>query len=235
MTYRPPQCSRRPGCGGVTLCNVCLGEALERAGAKLLKGSVGELQLPELVHSVWPEASANETALVSQRLLRLGIAVGQANSRTFEHRFWPFMRQLHKLATVPLDPVEHARSTGNLWAAPLVTEPRLLRAGLHVFIRPRTSKVFVRRKTALNAIDIAGLSRSLRAQGIRGTPLETVYKEYPSAFNDVFSLAAQGEIVIDENMAWHTSAVAQASCGALLAWQRALAEYKLSEREPAGP
>lgn len=227
--YQPPQCARRPGCGGVVLCTVCMREATDRAGAKLVKSTVLKKQLPELVQSVWPEASTNETALVAQHLFRSGIAVEHKESYV-EHRVWPLLRDLLTIANVPVDPEAFARAQGAEWALPLLTTARLNKAGLHIFAKPHTAKVLARKRTALNAVDSLTLAKALRAKGIKGTALEDVYKEYDKAFTDVYRLAAAGTVTIDENMAWHSSAVPGANPDALRAWQRALDEYKLKDR-----
>ncbi len=211
------------------MCRDCLADGVARADAKLLRGSVPEAQMPELVQSVWPEASAKEVAVAAQQLVDLGIAVpvrsASAVTANLEHRLWPLLRQLRSVAD-PVDPVEYVHDHGASWAAPLITPARLGAAGLHVFARVGTSKVHVRRKTALNAVSKDTLERALRANSIKGTPLESVYREYEAAFKDVFELARLGTVTIDEGMAWHASAVPKATPGAFEAWRRALAAYK---------
>lgn len=228
MSHRPSECSRRPGCGGVLLCAVCLNDGIARADCKLVKGQVALKHLPEMVQSVLPEATENESAIVAQHLLRTGVAVNRAGNNV-EHRLWPLLRNMLAAAIKPIDPEEYVCNEGADWALPLITHARLTKAGLHLYAKPRSSKVLVRKHTALNAIDARTLAKTLRAKGVKGTSLEDVFKEYDTAFKDVYKLASEGEVVIDENMAWHSSAVPKATPGALAAWQRALNEYKLLE------
>lgn len=230
MTHKPPRCHCRPQCGGATVCVDCVAEGVSRTDLKLLRGSVKSSSLPDVVHSVWPEASSKEAAVIANQIVRLGIARPKdhgALDDVVEHRLWPLLRDMQDAADNPLDPIEFAKSRGaGEWALPLLTSARLAESNMHVFSQPGTSRVLVRRKTFLNAIHSASLAKALRAQGICGTPLETVYKEYDRAFDDLFNLVRRGVVTIDENMAWHHSAVPKATPGALGAWQRALALYK---------
>lgn len=222
-----PACKLRPQCGGATVCRACLAEGVRRADPKLLRSAVSAVQLPDVVQAVWPEASAKEVAVAAQHLISTGTAVEHPQKAgVLEHRLWPLLRRLQEDAVELTDPVAYVQQQGAVWAEPLVTSSRLAAAGLHVFARAGSSRIDVRQKTALNAVNRTTLARALRSNGIRGVPLETVYNEYPDAFTDIFKLAATGEVTIDENMAWHASAVPKALPGAFKAWQRALAEYK---------
>jgi hypothetical protein len=205
-----------------------MAEGVARADLKLVRSPVSISQLPEMVQSVWPEASSKEVAAAAARLVELGIAVPAAGpSEQFEHRLWPFLRRM-KAAVTPVDPFSCTRSEGFEWAVPLITPARLTVAGLHVFTRKGTSRVYVRRKTALNAINKSTLVRALRTNGVKGVALEQVYKEYETAFDDIFELAAEGTATIDEGLVWHAANVPKSTPGAYEAWRRALAAYKAS-------
>lgn len=223
----PRRCKSRPKCGGATVCTECLEEGVSRAKGKLLRSPVSALQLPDVVQAVWPEASPNEVAAAAQHLLSSGVAVECAQRPgILEHRLWPLLRELCKDAVELTDPLKYVKQRGASWAEPLITSARLAAAGLHVFSRFGSSKVDVRQKTDLNAVDKATLARALRSSGIKGARLEVVYREYVGAFEDICSLESAGDVTIDEHMAWHASVVPKASPGAFQAWQRALANYK---------
>ena len=224
-------CTQRPHCGGATFCSNCAKVGAARADIKLLKSSVAKCRLPEIVHSVWPEATVAETVVVSNLLLKTGVAVSlKSNPLNVEHRFWPAIRALRDHASVSVDPERFFLQRGEDWALKQLTPKRCTDAGLHVFVQQGTSKYLVRRRTALNAIDKESLVRALRGNGECGTPVETIYKEYATAFDDIFALVSEGAVTIDEGMAWHSSNVPQATPGAMRAWRQALSIYKAEKQ-----
>ena len=79
----------------------------------------------------------------------------------------------------------------------------LLAANLYVVSRAPKSLV-VRRKTALNALNVAGLVAALKSRGTAGASLSTVYAEYPAACADVHSLGRE-TVYVEKFWVWHAS------------------------------
>jgi len=206
------------------LCSVCFDNSVQRADIKLVQSPVAKAHLSDMVQSVLPEATRNECVAVARSLLKSGIAVERKGRCV--HRLWPFLEQLKTDAVLPVDAIGYASSHGALWAVSLLTAERLTEAGLYVFCRKSSSRLQVRQCTHLNAVDKSMLEKAIKVQGVRGTPLEIVYKEYSDAFRDIFLLEGSGCVTIDENLVWHSSNVPRAKRKAFEAWRSALAEYK---------
>lgn len=222
-----PKCKKRPVCGGATFCDQCAEVGLSRVNKKLIQGSVMKPSLGQLIKSVWPEASESEVVVISNLLLKKGIAVMHKDGKDLlEHRFWPAMRSLRDAAVVPIDAEQYLSTEYGLWAAQLLTSNRCAAVGLHIFVQASTSRFVVRQKTALNAVDMKTLESALRQNGVRGVPLEVIYKEYPRAHSDIFKLCADRLVTIDENLAWHSANVPGSTPGAAEAWQQSLGLYK---------
>ena len=225
-----PVCPRRSGlgCGGATVCGACLQYGVSRAIRKLLKGSVAQAQLSSLVATVWPEATPHELTAVATELVSKGQAIvikSKNGTPVVEHALWPFLKRFCARAVEASDPVEYARQCNKYWLVPLITPGRLHLAGLHVVEQPGTARVLARQQTLLNATSKDDLSMAVRRRGLVGTPTSRIFEEYDGAFDDLFQLVSEGDLVIDEGLVWHVSVVGKSNSEALKMWRSIVGLY----------
>lgn len=93
--------------------------------------------------------------------------------------------------------------TYNVHTTRMLTEiSRIDRNKLYVY--KEKNEWMARKKTRLSAHNVASLERSIKAMGIKGAPLEDVFKEYETAYIDVFEST---KLIVNDSNVWHTSVV----------------------------
>lgn len=216
-----PPCTRRPRCGGATACHACFAHGHDVTAAKLLAGgpvAPGNLEL--LVMTAWPLAGAPEAKVIARGMLKsqaglTPVATVNGTSGNVEHKTTAFFAQ-RASGPFPAQDVAPALAMAGI-SIRSVTPSMLAAANLHV-LHSGSTTLTVRRKTAMNATDVSSLVAALKAAGLRGARLETVYAEYPNACADVHALP-RSVAFVESTRVWHASVAPPAIPGALERWR----------------
>lgn len=228
-------CTDRPACGGAVACEQCLDVGHARTAAKLLAGGAvegGREALAALVRAAWPECNndATESAAVAAAMLaprggRAAVAVRTGSTGSaVSHAVTALLHQLGRGRVVTSDVASALLASGTPPRA--LTSRMLAAAGLHVVSRGPT-RLVVRPRTPLNAIDCTSLVAALQRRGLKGAPLALVYAEYEGACDDVHALP-RSVAYVERSRVWHSSVAPVALPGALARWR----EYKRKRGEP---